>query len=574
MHPSGKIYTCLYINLAILIIKTYINIMKKNLYYYLAVLFLPNIFLFHLFSNNRSMNDDLFFIQFAVMAVFLSLISLCLFILYKKITGSIEGSFVSILASWLFFWLFEAFFSLAVKIFADLHKMALIAFFAVVIMTLLLLGRKYGKKWQLLDNLFTTAAVLMCLLFAYNFSAALYSDAFFTSQSPDEKPYVVKTEFIIDDTLENPDIYWFHMDEMMGFSAIQKYFGDAQNELKEELHKRGFIVNENATLAAGYSSVAIPSLLSPAFYDSYLEPHLKKNDHLLRTERQAFLNNQFASDNLNFRNDIVPNYEVLRAFKSIGYTTIAIDNKKWPAQIDYFYIYSNDKYPLMVRSENAVETKDAFSDFEGLIKLLTSATPLSLVEGRIIRWIHENVNKQWQAIPEYHDIIAQLTSSTLAIIEETRLYRRLHDSFSISSPKFVFIDNLIAHEPYNRIYQTNALTNPMPNNGYAAADLYLPQYHYTAKVMLITIDMVLNDNPNAIIVLQGDHGIHTPLAQANLLNEGFTESQIIEMNHSVISAIRIPPQFGGLDEPINPLNISRILVNNFVGENYISLDDY
>jgi hypothetical protein len=83
---------------------------------------------------------------------------------------------------------------------------------------------------------------------------------------------------------------------------------------------------------------------------------------------------------------------------------------------------------------------------------------------------------------------------------------------------------------------------------------------------------VLEHNQEAVIVLQGDHGIHMQPSHNHMANIGFHEEEILELFDSVISAVRIPPQYGGLDEPLDPLNITRLLVNRFVGENYEMLE--
>jgi hypothetical protein len=53
-----------------------------------------------------------------------------------------------------------------------------------------------------------------------------------------------------------------------------------------------------------------------------------------------------------------------------------------------------------------------------------------------------------------------------------------------------------------------------------------------------------------------------------MYGQGYTKEQIVELMHSVFSAVRIPDEYGGLDEPIAPLNITRELINRFVGDNY------
>lgn len=105
-------------------------------------------------------------------------------------------------------------------------------------------------------------------------------------------------------------------------------------------------------------------------------------------------------------------------------------------------------------------------------------------------------------------------------------------------------------------------------SGHDRLDLYPLAYEYSNEVMFNMIDLILEHNPNAIIVIQADHGMHLHGTQRQLLAEGFTEEEVAHIQNSVLSAVRIPEQYGGLDEPLDPRNITRELVNRFVGENY------
>lgn len=84
-------------------------------------------------------------------------------------------------------------------------------------------------------------------------------------------------------------------------------------------------------------------------------------------------------------------------------------------------------------------------------------------------------------------------------------------------------------------------------------------------MMLGMIERVIEENPTAIIIIQGDHGIHY-FARSELAEQGFTDEQMIEINFSTISAVRIPEKYGTLSEPLDPLDITRYLVNHYVGE--------
>ena len=539
----------------------------KTLYYFAAIL-LPNIFLFFLFNNNRSENA-LHFNHFLVLAFALSIVSVCVFMFYQKLTRGYEGALAVLLTSWIFFWMFEAIFSIAVKYSVSLRKVALIAGLVIIIAILLYLFRQKSVAIPEYRHVFFVIATTICVLFIYNFVSALYAEVFFAVANPssDEKPYEVKTNFTVDNSLPRPDVYWFHMDEMMSFDVVEKYFGDPQEELKVELLERGFVINKGAELRAGWTWVAVPALLSPTFFDSYLGARLGELEYIAsRHQRRGELDARLNVDGVNVRQDIVPSYELFHAFKGRNYTVVTINNigdRLAPIDIDY---RNSDRYPLMVVSENR-NGNHATEEMDNLRQILTSTTPLSLFKEKIEKIVGLIAENDMRPISEYEADIARITERTLGIDSERKLYRRLLDSFSVSSPKLLYATNMIAHCPYNKIYQTGELDNPAPDNDGAVDLLYLPQYKYAAEVMLTTVDMVLERNPDAVIVLQADHGIHHR-GNKYMIAEGYPESQILEMNYSVFSAVRIPKKYGGLDKPIDPLNLSRLLVNRFVGENY------
>ena len=99
---------------------------------------------------------------------------------------------------------------------------------------------------------------------------------------------------------------------------------------------------------------------------------------------------------------------------------------------------------------------------------------------------------------------------------------------------------------------------------------YAPQHRYMCKIILKTIEAILAQEKDAVIVLQGDHGLHMNTDED--FKEAFGEEAIAEefWDHT-ISAVRIPEKYRNGEEEYalsNPLNISRYLVNSFVGRNY------
>jgi hypothetical protein len=102
--------------------------------------------------------------------------------------------------------------------------------------------------------------------------------------------------------------------------------------------------------------------------------------------------------------------------------------------------------------------------------------------------------------------------------------------------------------------------------------LYLPQHKYAVKQLMAQVDTIIENDPNAVIIIQGDHGIHgigngEDYFDSELLYaRGYGLEDQLNLNLSVISAVRIPPQYGKLSQPFDPLDIARYLVNNFVGK--------
>ena len=541
---------------------------------------MPGIFIFFLFNNNK-VNNILYFYHFAILFVVFAVFSLFTFILYQKITKSEQGALVLITFTWIFFWLFDTisgFISKNFVSFSGIKRIVLILMVAFIIVLVLLL-RKYKEKIAKTYEVFNTITVLIVLLFIYNFGQAFYSDVLILMFNPKaaEKPYLIRTEFVVDESLPTPDIYWLHMDGMVSFATTEKYFNDPQYELKYELNKRGFIINEDAGFHAGRTYVAVPALTCPDFYDSYLEALLTQDQHLERLYRGRSQEAQFKRDRLELDADIAPLNELFNAFITRDYRHIIISTEVGyglvPFDIFYQTCGGDDEVFIQHQADNQEDKRVVeFARLLGFTELIVPPTPMAFFSLRITEFIRRQMVYDWLPIPAYDDIIDEFLTNDYQINEEKMLYRTLADSFQFPSPKFVYVVNSILHEPYSKIYESGARINPSPDNVYNIDLLYMPLHHFTADTMLNTIDMILAQNPNAIIVIQADHGIHHMGHHDHYMKKaGYTIEQIIEINFSTISAVRIPERYGGLDEPVDPLNIARLLVNRYVGQNYIML---
>jgi len=554
-----------------------------NVLYLIAAFFIPTIFLFDLYNRNR-IHNPLNFEHTLIIAAALAIIGVALLLLFRLITRTFEGALIISLLAWIGFWLFETTYALAVNLIAPLSRELWLAIGVVSLVIISICFRLYMPPFNKILPAFRILAIATFILFFINFIPGLHHEIVLHSASENDSNAVfyLKQDFNITPTLPSPDIYWLHMDGMMSLEVVEDFFGESQDFLRNELAKRGFIIYEDAYLNAGGTQIALPPLFSPAFYDSYFSMRLEEVRHLLRAQRYITITDLLAQDGLGLMDDIMTNHEVPRAFSAAGYETINISFIQAPFQkYSYNRIYNlySENLPLMSNNSLISNFDSALDQFltesSSLIQLISLAAPISIVQEQLLApHAYESSDDadgtQWLSIPMHTEAVNHATANKpnthmgdLGLFLERQLYRMLFDSFSVSSPKLLYMMFAFTHETWWHMHDADLTWGDAP-----FIDLYIPAHSYAAKAMLTAIDMILEENPNAIIVLQSDHGIHSDDIKNYLMDIGYTEDEVLKLYLSVFSAVRIPAQYGGLDAPLAPLNISRELVNRFVGQNY------
>ena len=520
--------------------------------YSASAMMMPNIFLFNIYNQNRVL-VQIMLNHVLTLAVILAATSFVLLILMKYVLRSYEGSFLLICLLWILFWFYESFF-LILPTDSELFYVVLIILSLFFLMLMLrLFSQKIQKTYIVLKGI----AGVIALLFIFN------TMPIFLSMSNNElRTATIRQSFEVDSSLPNPDIYWLHVDGMLAFDTIEEFF-HAPVELREQLKSRGFMVNRDARFIAYNTYFGVPALLSPDFYDSYLQELFMEGKYWLRWYRSELLHSALERDSISFASDIAPYHELFHAFMQADYTTVmiaALDPLVY-VPIDQFYRLDNDDYPFTIR--NGALGGFLF-DAINLIELLSLMTPIST---NFVANVREGQGMlEWMPIDSHYEMINALTENTRNFSHERQLYRALIDTFSITEPKFVFVDMMFTH-PTNW-YLHDEYYYEYYGYYYDRIDLYPLAHDYAKIVIHQMIDMILYRNPDAVIVIQSDHGFHTEWTQIALLDLGLTAEEVINLHDSVMSAVRIPEVYGGLDAPLDPLNITRELVNRFVGRNY------
>jgi len=463
------------------------------------------------------------------------------------------------------------------------------------VILLALIFRRREIPFYKKDVVFKVLSLVICVLFIFNALplTGLWGGGYVGNFELREGE-LFRTEFHVDRNLPSPDIYWFMPDGQITLADFETFFGGSQDEFRNFLDERDFILNENATFLGVNTRFGLPGQLSPAFYDSFLAEIFATFEDLPTRPRLNAVSNALRRQGLVLEYDVTPATELFNAFLQAGYSTVQIapHHPDTHAIFNYFYRISSggsnssasQLYPLAIAGGEAFDRGEPRGGDVGigrglvdLIGLLTLDTPLSFIvhsglfeaaEDGGIEWTAtaEDDEIEWMAIDDHTEAIDALTQNTRNLNHERHLLQRVIDSQSISGPKLTFMVIYFTHT--NRWHwQERGLSSADAVPRY---DLYPAAFESSNETMMTIIDVILESNPNAVIVIQSDHGIHRTETHEALQSGtlGLTAEDTAHLHNSVLSAVRIPPQYGGLHSPLDPRNITRELVNRFVGVNY------
>jgi len=489
--------------------------MKNRLYEiicFVTAFLLPNAFLFFLYNNNRSLGDIRFHHTIAL-SIILSIISISLFTLFLCLARRYVGALMGLLLFWVSFWLFEGMFSIVHELTIAITRMMLLFGLMCGVGLILWCARKRIVPLHKNSRTMThVLAFITCVLYGINFAPGLFLQMGIITDE-NQLPFNIRRSFVVDETLPSPDIFWFLPDGMLGFYAVEHYFDDTQDNLVYELECRGFIVNRMAEVHGANTHTALPILFSPTLYDDYYGALLKDIELNANDQTRVMeITQTLQRDGIDLHRHISPNFELFHAFNYIGYSIAGFRF-----------------------NDNSIQE---------LFELLKITTPLSLVNPIITRF--GNFDNRTNRHDNNESIMAFMI-----------------EALSLPSPRLVYIHSLFTHSGAN-------LVNVHSDSTFPVFDVYMPLHDYSANMLINKIDFILAQNPNAVIIIQADHGIHAS-GNKYLLERGFPEEKVIALLHSTFNAVRIPPQYGGggqFDEPLDPRDITRVLVNLFVGPNY------
>lgn len=534
---------------------------SANRMLFISALVLPLIPLSYLFSVNFEYLDS---VQVLVAGLGMVLLSAIGYGVFRLLFRSSLSAFAGCLALWCVFFAYGSLHDELSDLFKGYSKYYVtLAAGAGLSVLLAALARKIKADW--LPVLLSTMLGVLLLINAVPVAQAIYSDSSF------DKAAVYKTEYTVDAALPSPNVYWIHADGMLGFSAFETYYGDDQQALKDALSARGFVYNEDAYFEAGHqTNVGVAALMCPFFYDTDLGEKLATHERAMYTARNresyGYIRNEVHTARV---------YNETRvAFEQKGYTpqTIAGISNYFPPVAGHHYVTTDPeggyRFDPDDRSLSSFLSASRMGELSTMLLGVDLSPTLIKSESPFVRKYFFSIDR----IPLEHTLDAERANEILLNGSYRGSYRNLldnlYDSLHTQGPTFTIVENLLSHAPYE--YDENG-----ERTGLGKKDIhaYPLQHRFAAKVLINTVDLILESDPDAVIVIQADHGLNAQ--KERHIVEAFGEAAVLPIWNQVMSAVRVPADDQNGEEHFayeNPLNIARYLVNRFVGQNYTYLE--
>lgn len=419
-----------------------------------------------------------------------------------------------------------------------------------------------------LEKLVTLISFIILFLFSNQVVYGVYHGFYILLKSKD---YDYEMNIHVENDTDTPNIYWIHCDGMMSFYGMEKYFNYKDTSFREYLEKNNYSYNENASLIAGHrTQSALVALFNPYYYDHFFKDYLMElQDSFIQERNSSFIVNYYELEEKRLYN------ELFDALDKKDYTTVAIAdfNPYTSFYTDYFYdFYNYDKEGRHVTNKKEFRYMDYHNmkkeDKNKLLSFIRFEHSKSLLRTTVLFPMLEDMNYLDYDVIHYEEE----DFSDYSYINRSHYWisrailSGIHQSLEIQDKKFMFIDFKLNHLPIT----FNAYGDLLLSDNQYNLDYYSSNYIYSTKLLTEILDYIRKYDENAVIFIQGDHGLHTVEDGTMNFYLETSKEEVQEIRNSVINAYYIPEQYKNGEEEYlnNPLNISRYIINNYVGDNY------
>lgn len=302
---------------------------------------------------------------------------------------------------------------------------------------------------------------------------------------------------------EKPDVFYIILDQMAGLDGLKEYLRYDDDWFYNELERRGFYLAKKSLSNYPITRLSLASSLNMSYLDKYQSAagSDKKNWTMM---------NKLARDS-----------QTARLFKKQGYDYVLIDSG--------FAASNNSSIADEIQS-------GTFTDF--FSERILRATIVSLFPGA-------------------EEVIMSYARNR--ILNQFDYLQKMEKNYK---PKFVFTHILSPHEPY--LFGANGEPVYFPGGRCdhqwtpETRNAYLAQVEFIQKKSLATIDIMLAKNPDAVFVLQGDHGTHC----SDYVSKHSPSDSLLNERYSILNAYRVPAVIQQrLADDIEPVNSFAVILN-------------
>ena len=481
-----------------------LHFLKAGMLPLLLALYPP---LFH-YGNNASI------VTLASLERTLLLYSIIAFVLYIVISFVTRGH--PLKAANVTF-VFLIFFNLYGVVYNYLYTQDVLRVEDYTLLPLVLLLVLYASRFILKVNqekVWKAATVLLSVLIASNLLKIIPAEITKYKSSNQEKATAL-TIAKASGNADYPDIYFILFDEFAGFESMRNYWNyQGVDDFSDFLTSKGFFVAEHSRSS---STDTLHQMSERLNYKEYPQG----GDY--RDVYYAAL-----ADN-----------SVMRYMKSLGYTTVVFDEKKfgYPAitkmTADYSFEYDSNTAPTLTGGID-----NLFDEFGILV-----------AENTMLRAFPLFYNKSIDPMFKDHQQMINFTAGKVSDLGE------------VSSPKFVHVHLLLPHYPF-MFSENGSINDPIY---YYNWNYYLGNYKFTINLAEKMVNDILEkadpEHP-PIIILQSDHGARNTLVAARngVQLENFPE----EYKRDILNALYLPGfDTSQLPQDMNPMDTFPIIFNHY-----------
>ena len=286
----------------------------------------------------------------------------------------------------------------------------------------------------------------------------------FFYEARDFSDYFESHEFSISKNQELPDVYYLILDEYARNDALIEYHNFSNHELTEFLEKKGFHIAKNSFANYPMSVQSIPAIMNMDYIN------------FLADEIGTEVRNYKPLNGKNY--GLYPNNMVIKNFKEMDYKIITFNT---------FALHLHEN-PL---ADKTFCHRDKFLLDNRLADVLART---SIFGYYIERWAE-----------------GELRQATLCAFENFGNAGNVFDE-----PVFVWAHVMLPHPPW--IFGPNGeeITPGKPllitdnpefrDSGWEPKRQYIQQVQFANKKTIEVVENILENNRNAIIIIQGDHG--------------------------------------------------------------------